>query len=219
MRFPLQGAQRHPDRGDRAPVDSVEQDVRKITGPEICTIDDNLGGSALYNLGFVPSENAAGQDAGKSPSSSSPTIIRSSATKTAFDGDRTQLPGSTLYFEQADVSQVLYSGMPSQVDVEVEARDFTQAIPALKLERELQVNPRRRRRAPVRRIGSPFAAPRHGPRTFDGASGSLPRTSRAASSPHSPRARSPSPTWPRSEEPRQLQRGQGRITTWKTWRR
>ena len=52
-------------------------------------------------------------------------------------------PGSTLYFEKADiVSQVLNFGMPSQIDVEVEARDYKQAVPfALRLRHDLLVIP------------------------------------------------------------------------------
>ncbi len=124
-------------------VDSVEQDVRKIIGPEIQTIDDNLGVPLFYNLGFVPSENAAGQDA--------EVTVELKPDHHSLIGYQDRIrseigrnfPGSTLYFEQADVvSQVLNFGMPSQVDVEVEARDFTQAVPfALKLERELQAIP------------------------------------------------------------------------------
>ena len=125
-------------------VDSVEQRVRGIVpADELDTIDDNLGVPLFYNLGFVPSANANEEDVevtvGLKPEHHSIVAYRDRIRREVLQG----FPGSTLYFEQADVvSQVLNFGMPSQIDVEVQARQYTDALPfALRIERDLQAIP------------------------------------------------------------------------------
>jgi multidrug efflux pump subunit AcrB len=122
-------------------VDAVEQRVRRIVPPdELEVIDDNLGVPLFYNLGFVPSENAAEQDAEVTvelkPKHHSIIAYEDRIRREVAE----DFPGSTLYFEQADiVSQVLNFGMPSPIDVEVEARKYEEAVPfALRLEKELR---------------------------------------------------------------------------------
>lgn len=125
-------------------VDAVEQKVRAIVPPdELELIDDNIGVPLFYNLGFVPSENAAEQDAEVTVAlkpKHRPIVGYQDRIRREVAHD---FPGSTLYFEQADIiSQVLNFGMPSQVDIEVEARDYREAVPfALKLEKELRTVP------------------------------------------------------------------------------
>ncbi|MGA7122838.1 MAG: efflux RND transporter permease subunit [Polyangiaceae bacterium] len=125
-------------------VDAVEQRVRAIVPPdELDAIDDNLGVPIFYNLGFVPSANANDEDVevtvGLKPEHHSILAYQDRIRREVRQG----FPGSTLYFEQADVvSQVLNFGMPSQIDVEVQARQYTDAVPfALRIERELQAIP------------------------------------------------------------------------------
>jgi multidrug efflux pump subunit AcrB len=122
-------------------VDAVEQDVRKVAGPDqIDVIDDSIGVPVYYNLGFVNSENASEADAevtiGLKPKHERITGL--------MDRIRTQVrddfPGSTLYFEQADVvGQVLNFGLPAPIDVQVQAREYKQALPfAFRLQDDLQ---------------------------------------------------------------------------------
>jgi multidrug efflux pump subunit AcrB len=125
-------------------VDAVEQHVRRIVpADELEMIDDNIGVPLFYNLGFVPSGNAADQDAevtvGLKPKHHAITTYQDRIRRDV----RGAFPGSTLYFEQADiVSQVLNFGMPSQIDIEVLARDYHQAVPiALRLEHDLEAIP------------------------------------------------------------------------------
>jgi multidrug efflux pump subunit AcrB len=125
-------------------VDAVEQQVRQIVPrDELDTIDDNIGVPIFYNLGFVPTNNANDADAEIT------VALRAKHHDTAGYQDRIRarvrdtFPGSIAYFEQADiVSQVLNFGTPSQVDIEVQARQFEQAVPlALRLEHEIRAIP------------------------------------------------------------------------------
>ncbi|MGD0674464.1 MAG: efflux RND transporter permease subunit [Polyangiaceae bacterium] len=122
-------------------VDAVEQRVRGIVPPEeLQVIDDNIGVPLFYNLGFVVSPNAADEDAevtvGLKPKHKSIREYQDRIRRAVRD----EFVGSTLYFEQADVvSQVLNFGMPAQIDVELQARQYKDAMPfALRIERELQ---------------------------------------------------------------------------------
>ncbi len=122
-------------------VDGIEQDVRKSAGPgQVEAIDDNIGVPVYYNLGFVPSENADESDAevtvGLAPKHDQLYGLMDRIRKnTARD-----FPGSTLYFESADiVSQVLNFGLPAPIDVQVQAREYKDALPfAFRLRRDLE---------------------------------------------------------------------------------
>jgi multidrug efflux pump subunit AcrB len=125
-------------------VDQIEQRVRRIIPPdELELIDDNIGVPLFYNLGFVPSANANEEDAEVTvglqkkhhPVADYMERIRTEVAE--------NFPGSTLYFEQADViSEVLNFGLPAQIDVEVQSRQYRDGVPILlKLERELAVIP------------------------------------------------------------------------------
>jgi multidrug efflux pump subunit AcrB len=125
-------------------VDAVEQDVRHIVGnDEIDVIDDTLGVPVFYNLGFVSSENATEADAevtvGLKPKHGDILKMMDRIRHRVRD----DFPGSTLYFEQADiVGQVLNFGLPAPIDVQVQARAYKEALPfVLRLERELQAIP------------------------------------------------------------------------------
>lgn len=122
----------------------VEGTIRRIVpADELDTIDDNVGVPVSYNLGFVASNNANDADAeitvALAPKHGD-LVAYQERIRTAL---RDELPGSTAYFEQADiVSQVLNFGTPSQIDVQVQARQHEQAVPiALRLERELRAIP------------------------------------------------------------------------------
>jgi multidrug efflux pump subunit AcrB len=144
MRFHLRAPRgTRLERTERV-VDAVERRVRAIVPPaELATIDDNIGVPMSYNLGFVPSSNAAEEDAevtvGLKPEHG-PIAAYQDRIRRAVAQD---FPGSALYFEQADlVSQVLNFGLPAPIDVQVQARDWRQALPfALRLERDLRVIP------------------------------------------------------------------------------
>jgi multidrug efflux pump subunit AcrB len=122
-------------------VDAVEQDIRRVVPPaELEVIDDNIGVPLFYNLGFVNSENASESDAEitvelKPEHQPIVGLMNGIRHKVAHD-----FPGTTLYFEQADViSQVLNFGLPAPIDIQVQSRDFAQALPfALRIEREVQ---------------------------------------------------------------------------------
>ncbi|HZU85274.1 MAG TPA: efflux RND transporter permease subunit, partial [Polyangiaceae bacterium] len=125
-------------------VDAVEQRVRRIVpAAELETIDDDIGVPLFYNLGFVPSENASESDAevvvGLKPSHHALSAYEDRIRREVREG----FPGSTLYFEQADiVSQVLNFGLPAPVDIEVQAPRYQDAVPiALRLEQALQAIP------------------------------------------------------------------------------
>ncbi len=144
MRFHLRAPRGTRIEQTERVVDAVEQRVRSIVPPEeLDTIDDNIGVPLFYNLGFVPSANANDEDVevtvGLKPEHHSLVGYQDRIRREVREG----FPGSTLYFEQADVvSQVLNFGMPSQIDVEVQARQFADAVPfALRMERELQAIP------------------------------------------------------------------------------
>ena len=122
-------------------VDEAERTIRGIVPPsELETIDDNIGVPIFYNLGFVPTNNANDADAEIT------VALKPGHHATAGYQDRIraalrdQFSGATAYFEQADiVSQVLNFGTPSQVDVQVQARRYEQAVPiALQLERAIR---------------------------------------------------------------------------------
>jgi multidrug efflux pump subunit AcrB len=125
-------------------VDAVEQRVRRIVpSDEIATIDDNIGVPTSYNIGFVPTANASGQDAevtiGLKPKHHAVVDYQDRIREEV----RREFPGSTMYFEQADiVSQVLNFGLPAPIDVEVQARQYQQAVPfALRLQHDMETIP------------------------------------------------------------------------------
>ncbi len=121
-------------------VEGVEQTIRRTVGnDQIETIVDNIGVPVYYNLGFVSSENATEADAevtvGLKPKHSDVLKMMDRIRHKVRD----DFPGSTLYFEQADVvGQVLNFGLPAPIDVQVQARQYKDALPfALRLEREV----------------------------------------------------------------------------------
>ena len=121
-------------------VDAVEQDIRRTVGnDQIDVIDDNIGVPVYYNLGFVSTENATEADAevtvGLKPKHSNILKMMDRIRHRVRD----DFPGSTLYFEQADVvGQVLNFGLPAPIDVQVQARQYQDALPyALRLERDI----------------------------------------------------------------------------------
>jgi multidrug efflux pump subunit AcrB len=125
-------------------VDAVEQDIRSLVGnDQIDSIDDSIGVPVYYNLGFVNTENATEADAevtvGLKPEHSDIMKMMDRIRHRVRD----DFPGSTLYFEQADVvGQVLNFGLPAPIDVQVQARRFEDALPyALRLERDIAVIP------------------------------------------------------------------------------
>ncbi len=125
-------------------VDGVEREVRRVIGPDqVETIDDNIGVPVFYNLGFIPSENASEADAevtvGLRPRHERAEVLMDRVRRRIGE----TFPGSSLYFEQADViGQVLNFGLPAPIDVQVQAREYQQALPfAFRLLRELQTIP------------------------------------------------------------------------------
>jgi multidrug efflux pump subunit AcrB len=125
-------------------VDAVEQRVRRVVPPEeLELIDDNIGVPLFYNLGFIPTESASGSDA--------EVLValkpKHHATQGYMERIRrvvaTDFPGSALYFLPADVmTQVLNFGLPAQIDVQVQSRQFQDGLPfALDLERAMRAIP------------------------------------------------------------------------------
>jgi multidrug efflux pump subunit AcrB len=122
-------------------VDDVEQHVRRIVpAEELELIDDNIGVPLFYNLGFVASENATDADAEVTVALKPSHHSVADYTERIRTDVKSDFPGSTLYFEQADVvNQVLNFGLPAQVDVQVISQKVEDAVPvALRLEHDLQ---------------------------------------------------------------------------------
>jgi multidrug efflux pump subunit AcrB len=125
-------------------VDAVEQDLRRVVNDDqIDVIDDSIGVPVFYNLGFVPTENATEADAevtvALKPKHDDILKMMDRIRRRV----REDFPGSTLYFEQADiVGQVLNFGLPAPIDVQVQAREYKDALPyALRLERDIAAIP------------------------------------------------------------------------------
>jgi CzcA family heavy metal efflux pump len=106
-------------------LDQVEREIRNtVPVEELASITDNIGVPISYNLAFVQSDNAAGNDAeirvqlkkGHRPTPHYQDLLRERLPP--------RFPGSNFYFLPADlVSQVLNFGLPAALDVEVLARN------------------------------------------------------------------------------------------------
>jgi multidrug efflux pump subunit AcrB len=102
-------------------VARLEQAIRKIIPPkELETINDNIGQPISVNLAYVQSDNIGEQDADvliqlspkHRPSAEYVRRIRSEVAP--------QFPGSTLYFQPADViTQVLNFGVAATIDIQL----------------------------------------------------------------------------------------------------
>jgi len=110
-------------------VMEVERAVRELAGGDVEGLVDNIGIPLFYNLAFVSTSNAGGED----------TEIRVSLrpghrpTAQLMERLRAELPprfpGASFWFEPADVvTQVLSFGLPAQLDVEVVGRDPDAAL-------------------------------------------------------------------------------------------
>lgn len=125
-------------------VARVESAIRRIVpASELDTIDDNIGVPVSYNLGFVTTNDANDADAEITVALAPKHHDLATYQDRIRQEVREEFPGSTSYFEQADiVSQVLNFGTPSQIDVQVQARRHEHAVPiALRLERDLRAIP------------------------------------------------------------------------------
>jgi multidrug efflux pump subunit AcrB len=110
-------------------VADVERRIRAIIpAAELETVNDNVGVPISINYAYIQSDAIGGQDAdilidlkpGHHPTDGYVRRIRAEVAP-AF-------PGSTLYFQPADViSQVLSFGVPSAIDVQVQAKSSAQA--------------------------------------------------------------------------------------------
>jgi multidrug efflux pump subunit AcrB len=105
-------------------VMQVEQEVRRLANGDVAGIVDNIGVPVSYNLGFVSSSNAGGEDGeirislrpGHRPSAELQDRIRAELPP--------HYPGAEFWFEPADlVTQVLSFGLPAQLEIEVAGRD------------------------------------------------------------------------------------------------
>ncbi|GEJ57095.1 efflux RND transporter permease subunit [Anaeromyxobacter diazotrophicus] len=110
-------------------VMAVEGAVRELAQGDVQGLVDNLGVPVSYNLGFVASSNAGGEDAEVRVS------LRPGHRPTAALQDRLRaelprrFPGVQFWFEPADVvSQVLSFGLPAQLEVEVAGHDTAAAL-------------------------------------------------------------------------------------------
>ena len=110
-------------------VMEVERTVRKLADGDIEGMVDNIGVPVSYNLGFVSSSNAGGEDAeirislrsGHRPSARLQERIREELPA--------RFPGAEFWFEPADVvTQVLSFGLPAQLEVQVAGRDPEAAL-------------------------------------------------------------------------------------------
>jgi multidrug efflux pump subunit AcrB len=111
-------------------VMEVERAIREIGGRDVASIVDNIGLPTFYNLGFVQTSSAGGEDAeirvslreGHAP------------TPRLMERLRAELPRrfvGSFWFEPADVvTQVLSFGLPAQLEAEVVSRDADAALGA-----------------------------------------------------------------------------------------
>jgi multidrug efflux pump subunit AcrB len=105
---------------------SAEQKIRNIIpANEISALNDNIGIPLSYNLAFVATDNIGPQDAeilislkpGHHPTEGYMAKIREELPR--------DFPGSTLYFQPADiVSQVLNFGLSAPIDVQIAFNDL-----------------------------------------------------------------------------------------------
>jgi multidrug efflux pump subunit AcrB len=105
---------------------SAEQKIRQIIpAKELSALNDNIGIPLSYNLAFVATDNIGPQDAeilislkpGHHPSEEYMAKIREELPR--------DFPGSTLYFQPADiVSQVLNFGLSAPIDVQIAFNDL-----------------------------------------------------------------------------------------------
>ena len=105
-------------------VMEVEGAIRELAGADVEGIVDNIGIPLFYNLGFVSTSSAGGEDAeirvslrrGHGPTARLMDALRAELPR--------RFPGARFWFEPADVvTQVLSFGLPAQLDVEVVGRD------------------------------------------------------------------------------------------------
>jgi multidrug efflux pump subunit AcrB len=107
-------------------VDQVEKSIRTvIPAEEIDTINSNIGMPIYYNLAFIGTDSVGNQDAditialkeNHHPTEQYMKRIRAEVAP--------QFPGSSLYFQPADiVSQVLNFGLSAPIDVQIEGNDL-----------------------------------------------------------------------------------------------
>ncbi len=112
-------------------VIAVEHAIRELAGGDVESIVDTIGLPTYFNLGFVQTSNAGGEDAEIRVS------LRPGHASTArlMERLRAELPerfvGASFWFEPADVvTQVLSFGLPAQLEVELLARDGPAALAA-----------------------------------------------------------------------------------------
>jgi multidrug efflux pump subunit AcrB len=105
-------------------VMEVERVVREVAGGDVGDMVDSLGIPVSYNLAFVQTSNAGGEDAeirislrpGHRPSARLQDRLRAALPP--------RFPGGQFWFEPADVvTQVLSFGLPAQLEVDVEGRN------------------------------------------------------------------------------------------------
>jgi len=105
-------------------VMDVESTVRELAQGDVESLTDNIGVPTFYNLAFVQSGNAGGEDGeirislrpGHAPSARLMEKLRAELP------DR--FPGVAFWFEPADlVTQVLSFGLPAQLEATVISRD------------------------------------------------------------------------------------------------
>jgi multidrug efflux pump subunit AcrB len=108
----------------------AERKIREIIpAEELEGLNDNIGIPISYNLAFVSTDNIGPQDAeilislkpGHKPTRGYMKRIRDELPKL--------FPGSSLYFQPADiVTQVLNFGLPAPIDVVIESNDLQQGF-------------------------------------------------------------------------------------------
>ena len=111
-------------------VSQVENRIRQIIpATELGTINSTIGIPGSLNLAFVPTDNASGMDAeiliALTPRHH-PSRVYMNQLRTAL---ATEFPGSTVYFQTADiVGQVLNFGLSAPINVQVAAKDMHTAF-------------------------------------------------------------------------------------------
>jgi multidrug efflux pump subunit AcrB len=110
-------------------VEQVEHRIRGIIPPaELVTVNSTIGIPGSLNLAFVPTNNASGMDAEiliQLAPHHRPTQMYVNTLRDTLNRD---FPGSTVYFQTADiVGQVLNFGLSAPIDVQIRYPDLERA--------------------------------------------------------------------------------------------
>jgi multidrug efflux pump subunit AcrB len=110
-------------------VRQVENRIRQIIpASELVTVNSTIGIPGSLNLAFVPTDNTSGMDAEILIQLAEHHRPTQGYVTTLRDVLNREFPGSTVYFQTADiVGQVLNFGLSAPIDVQIQSQDLNRA--------------------------------------------------------------------------------------------